>query len=104
MEVFKVKTKIYLVAHFKSCSQDLEKAFKRCHLLTFYTSLEDAKLRAISGFSDEAGWYNGILIEEREEGNPFFHGQRVFYLFDFNTKKFNEIPEPDQFKDCLNLI
>lgn len=96
--------RIFLVAFFRFDDRGAEYCFERCHLQTFYITLRDAK-KSIDYFCDEAGWYEGVLIEEREEGTPHFHGRRWFYIMIPNTNgEMREIPEPESFKNICNLI
>lgn len=80
---------------------------KRIDLRTIHSTFELALESAKDNFCDEAGWYDGFLIEEREEDTIFFKGKRVFYIYDKSVSGkyvWKEIPEPDWAKDCINLI
>lgn len=85
--------RIFMTAYFK----DIE----RMDPQTFYATLDQAK-KSISNFCDEAGWYEGMLIEEKEEGNPLFRGKRVWYIQ--KNGKLEETPEPDYYKQVVNMI
>lgn len=95
--------RIFMVAWFKYAHAGAEYGFERIHLQTFYTKLKDAE-ESISNFDNEAGWYEGVLIEEKEEGNPFFRGKRIFYLQDKSTGELNIVPESEKLKCVINLI
>ena len=94
---------IFLVAYFKYDKRGPEHGFDRMHLQTFWSKLEDAKEFSQRYFCDEAGWYEGILIEERKEGQDTFKGIRIFMLRNQDIT-FYEVPEPEYTKNCINLI
>ena len=54
-------------------------------------------------FDDEAGWYTGIIIEERKEDTIFFQGVREFYILN-EEGDFDLIPIPEDLESCYNLI
>ena len=89
---------IFLVAFVKYSDTEL---FKRCNLQTFATSLEKAKEHK-KNFCDEAGWYDGMLIEKMEEDN-WLRGTRVFFKLNENNE-LQEIEEPPMFNNVVNLI
>ena len=97
--------RIYLIVDFKFMRRHgFEFLFKRVDLRTFHTDHDEAGRIAMSGFCDEAGWYDGVFIEEKEEGNIFFHGKRDFWVLDHETGKLKAIPEPEILRDILNLV
>lgn len=97
------RLKIYAVAFFKYADLGPEYGFKRIHLQTFYTSLEEAKAKVGPNFCDEAGWYGGALIEEKVAGNPYHRAPRTFYE-QGEDGLLKEVPEPDWYKNIVNLI
>lgn len=94
--------KIYMIAYVK-LHEDSGYGFKRIHFQTFFRNEKEAIDKAKKYFCDEAGFYEGILIEEKEEGNPFYHGKRHYFYWDQN-RKMKKIKEPDYFKNVGNLI
>lgn len=95
--------KIYLVAFFKFHSKDPHFGFERIHLQTFYSTLEKAKKGCQVCFCDEAGFYEGAVIEERIEGGLYFRGIRVWYGQN-KDGKLEEFPQPQTYDHILNLI
>lgn len=93
---------IFLVAFFKFDGRGPEYGTKRLHLDSIWNTEEEARKFS---FCDEAGWYEGVLIEERTFGykDMFFRGKRVWLLMD-ETGKLNEIIQPSWFDNVLNLI
>ena len=93
--------KIYLVAYFKFSSNN--GFFERIDLHTWHSTLEEAREKSKLNFDDEAGWYDGILIEERKENTFSYQGLREFYILN-DKNEFELIPIPDVFKNFYNLI
>ena len=91
---------IFLVAFFRF-QDDYNYGFKRIHLQCIFKTEEEARKRL--SFCDEAGYYEGVLIEERRLGHEFFKGKRV-WLMQQPDNSMLEIPEPSIFKHVINLI
>lgn len=93
---------VWLTAFFKFAKKGREYGFERLHLQHIWKTEEDA--RAHISFCDEAGWYEGVLIEERALGWNHFHtGKRIFMLQD-ELGNLDEFNEPEWFKNVVNLI
>ena len=96
---------VYFVANFKFKGHGpLCDGFKRLHFDTFFRSIQEARAHVVAGFCSEAGWYEGMLIKERTEGRNFPKSKRYFFVWNTDTDEMEEIPEPEIFRDCLNLI
>jgi len=93
---------IYLVSYFKF-SKDPKKIFERIDFQTWHSTLELAREESKRNFDDEAGWYEGILIEERKENTIFYRGLREFYILN-DKEEFELIPIPHSLKNQFNLI
>jgi len=93
---------VYFLAWFKFDDKGPEYGFKRCHLQTFYTTIENARA-ALRNFDDEAGWYHGVLIEEKKEGNPHYRGHREWYLQQPDGTLV-DMPEPKAWNCIINFI
>ena len=74
----------------------------RIHLETFSDTLENAIKYTINNFTDEAGFYDGVLIEERSMEKPIYRGKRLWYKL--SEGKLMEIEEPSEYKNVFNLI
>lgn len=93
---------IFLVGFFRFSANGSEYGFKRMDLHGIFKTREDA-INKMS-FCDEAGYYEGVLIEERAFGTQHFrHGIRVWLLQDQNGLM-QEIDEPKCYKNIVNLI
>jgi len=96
------KDTVFLVAFFKF-QENPEYGFKRLDLQHIFKSEYDA--RNDISFCDEAGWYEGVLIEERALGrrNWCFRGKRVWMLQ--NEKgELDEFQEPEWYNHVINII
>lgn len=93
---------LFLVAFFKFTDEKRDN-FKRIHLHGLYKTEEEA--RKIS-FCDEAGWYEGILIEERGYGQDSVilkRGKRIWILQKEGGELY-EIEEPKSWNCIVGLI
>ena|ERR1035437_7231482 len=97
-----MKESIFLVAFFKFKSEGPEYGFERINLQYIYKT--EMAARKIS-FCDEAGWYEGALIEERQlaEYGYFFKGKRVWFM-QGDDGLLSDIKEPDYYQHTINLI
>lgn len=94
---------LYLVAFFKF-SENPEHGFKRIDLQGIFKTEEDAMEKMT--FCDEAGWYEGVLIERRKWGNQnvSLATKYRFWFIEDDKGEMIEIEEPSTFKNCINLI
>ena len=99
----KIKETIWLTAFFKFNESGCEYGFERINLQ--YISKTESDARNMISFCDEAGWYEGVLIEERtfDYEDMFFRGKRIWMIQDGNGD-LNEIEEPTSFKNVIHLI
>ncbi len=97
---------VFLVGFFRFDANGPAYGFKRMHLQGIFKTMEDA-LEKMS-FCDEAGWYEGALIEERHFGNQFCHPvappNRKWLLQQRETGEMRETSESPAFSNVLNLI
>lgn len=91
---------LFLVGFFK-LEEKPEFGFKRLDLHGIFKTEKEA-LEDMS-FCDEAGWYEGVLIEERRYGHQFFKGKRI-WLRQLENGNMSEFSEPEWFRDVINLI
>lgn len=91
---------VWLTAFFKWDPRGPEYGFERLHLQHIWPSRAEA-LSHIS-FCDEAGWYEGVLIEERPMGWTLDRGERVWFIQEGAELK--TISEPAWFKCIVNLV
>ena len=96
----KDKESVYLVAFFKF-KENAEYGFTRMHLQHIFKTKEEAIAKM--SFCDEAGWYEGVLIEERSLGDSWCKGQRIWFLQQ-EGGSLKEIPEPEFWNDVFNII
>lgn len=96
--------KVFLVVFFKFHEKGSDWGFERTHFETFSMDLELAKEWALGNFCDEAGWYEGVFIEEQEERNSVFKGKRVWFQLNRAKGALEEIPEPKPFNNCIHLF
>lgn len=94
---------VFLVGFFRFHDLGPEYGFERMDLHgIFETELE---AREKMSFCDEAGWYEGALIEERAMGPQFGQGIKYrVWMIHQPGGEMKEIPEPSGFKHCICLI
>lgn len=94
---------LFLVGFFRFHEEGSKYGFERMHLHGIFKTEEEA--RKEMSFCDEAGWYEGALIEEREYGHQlnFFVGKRIWLLQE-NDGSMKEMEEPSYFNHVVNLI
>ena len=93
---------IFLVAFFKFSSRGPEYGTERMDLQHIYKTEEDARNHLF--FCDEAGWYEGALIEERAVGiNDWFRGKRI-WLIQLEDGSMKEAREHPWYNNVVNLI
>ena len=90
---------VFLVAWFSFGEANL---FERLVLQHIFSSEEEA-LGKLS-FCDEAGYYEGVLIEERAIGVTYQRGKRLWLLQNKSNGMLNHINEPERFKSITYLI
>jgi len=93
--------KIYLTAFFKFAKRGREFGFERMHLQHLWKTEQEARNHL--SFCDEAGWYEGALIEERVFGWDLFKGKRVWFLQE-SDGSMKEIEEPEFYKNVVNIV
>jgi hypothetical protein len=111
----KMKEKtLFLVGFFKFAKKGPEHGFERMHLHGIFETEQEA--REQMSFCDEAGWYEGALIEERPLGHQHCvrkRHKRVWLLQEPEevshqsgqcNQVMREIPEPEYYKGIVNLI
>jgi hypothetical protein len=92
---------IFLVGFFKF--NKLNYGFERIHLAGIFKTEQEA--REQMSFCDEAGFYEGALIEERRFGNQeFSHTKNRVWLIQQKDGSIKEIDESNEFKHIINLI
>jgi hypothetical protein len=93
---------VFLLAFFKFYG-DPENGFKRIDLQGIFRTEKEA--REQMSFCDEAGWYEGALIEERYFGhlNAPKNKYRI-WLVQEKDGSMKEIKEPKWAKNIVNLI
>jgi hypothetical protein len=97
------KDTVFLVGFFKFDEKGPEYGFKRMDLWGIFKSEKEA--REDMSFCDEAGWYEGALIEERAFGVQFGQGiKHRIWLIQQPGGEMKEITEPDGYKNCICLI
>lgn len=98
---------IYFVGFFRFDARGPEWGFfKRIDLHAIHETLGDISdlEKANFYFDDEAGWYEGVLVEERFFGHQNHRkGYRRWYL-QMGDRTLKEIVEPTQFSNIVNLI
>jgi hypothetical protein len=98
------KFRVFFVAFFKFNEGNPDLGIKRMDFQTFFYNLEDAISFSNSNFSDEAGYYQGVLIEEKQECDICFKGKRFWYIEDLESGSIVEMKEPDCYSNMINLI
>lgn len=93
---------LFLVAFFKFDEKGPEYGFKRMQLEYIWKTEEEA--RNGIGFCDEAGWFEGALIEERVYGWDHFKRGKRIWLIQQPDGEMKEIPEPPGYQNCVGLI
>jgi hypothetical protein len=96
------KDTVFLVAFFKF-HEDPRFGFERIHLQGVFKTEKEA--REEFSFCDEAGWYEGVLIEELQWGCDFtkYPYNRIWFVQQ-EDGSLKEIPELEYFKNVVNLI
>jgi len=94
---------IFLTAFFKFDKRGSRWGFDRMHLQHIWKTEEEA--RENISFCDEAGWYEGVLIEEREFGWRSFRpsGKRI-WLLQQEDVSLKEISEPMYLSNIVGII
>jgi len=78
--------------------------FERIDLHWIFKTEEPARRACEKSFCDEAGWYEGALIEERPFGYRLSKNlKRIWYRQD-DHGVMEEIEEPKNYKNVSNLI
>jgi hypothetical protein len=93
--------RVFLVAFFKFDRRVSEYGFERIYLQNIFETKKEA-IENMS-FCDEAGWYEGAVIEERELGTNMFKGKRV-WLLQQPDGEMKQIEEPKWFNNTINII
>jgi hypothetical protein len=98
-----MKETLFLVAFFKFDNKGSAYGFERIHLQYIFKT--EAAARDGISFCDEAGWYEGVLIEERAFGweDSLFRGKRV-WLIQEKDGSMKEFDEPKDYKCVIHLI
>lgn len=79
-----------------------KRGFQRMDLHGIFKTEQEA--REQMSFCDEAGWYEGALIEEREYGYQMgFIGKRI-WMIQQEGGGMKEIAEPTYFKNVTGLV
>jgi hypothetical protein len=100
----KTKVNVFFVAFFKFNKGNPNLGAERMHFQTFFCNEDDAISFSKSAFSDEAGYYQGVLIEEKQECNICFKGKRFWYIEDPASGSLVEMKEPARYSNMINLI
>lgn len=99
----KAEKTVFLTAFFKFDKRGPEYGFERIQLEHINSTLQLAKDHM--SFCDEAGWFEGALIEERELDDHQLNCPRNrIWLIQQSDGEMKEIEEPKVWHDCLGLI
>lgn len=95
---------IFLVAFFKFDDRGPEYGFERIDLQHIWKTEKEA--REGLSFCDEAGWYEGALIEEVPFGweRPLRSQRNRIWLIQQKDGEMKEVPEHKWYKDITRLI
>jgi hypothetical protein len=94
---------IWLVACYKF-KDDRAYGFERIHLHWIFKTEELARRACEKCFCDEAGWYEGTLIEERSFGYGSSRNLKRIWYRQEDHGVMEEIEEPKGYKNICNLI
>lgn len=94
---------VFLTAFFRFDPRGSEYGFERISLQHIWKTEKDA--RDHISFCDEAGWYEGVLIEKHAIGWEYLYRherKRVWLIQEGSELK--EIEQPKFYNDCVSLI
>jgi len=93
---------VFLVGFFKFDKRGQNYGFERMHLQTIWKTAEEAREKM--SFCDEAGWYEGAVIEERQFGHEWPKSKNRIWLMMQEDGSMKQVDEPEGYGSIAFIV